>query len=121
MNTVMKWWAPSGADLSAGERKFLAVRNPQRPLNTMYLTLLAQKLQELIDADQRRARVAMEMSVEHAPVLWSIAHSEDESNWGVALVNSDLLMPLLAKINWNRRGRLIGPDHRTLQEMLEML
>lgn len=121
MNAVRKAWAPGGADLSPKERNLLAVQAHQKPSHDLYVSLLATKFQQLIDADHLQARSAMEMSLEHAPELWSIAECGAPSHWGEALARSDVLMPILAKINWDDPGDLKMPSASTLRELLEVL
>jgi hypothetical protein len=85
----------------------------------LYRHLLAVKLDGLIQQDPKEALQAMEMSAEQAPDLYSIAQQRPRSEWAAAIVQSDSLMPLLAKVT--TKGRLLPKQEQPLREILELL
>jgi hypothetical protein len=86
----------------------------------VYLSLLASKVQHLVDADPRAARRALELSQEAAPDLWAIAEQSPTSQWGQALVASDQLHSLLPQ-PWSGQ-KMPEPDPLpNLEQVLESL
>ncbi len=95
--------------------------NRAKPSRDLYLSLLAQKFQTLIDADPVEAPFAMQRSLEYAPGLWAISTESNRCDWGTAIVGADLMIQLLAKIDWAADGDLIDEPQTTLDEILEQL
>ena len=116
MPNTSEHWLPSGMP------EALSVPNQGKPPISLgvYLSLLASKLQQLVNQDQRAARRAMEMSQESAPDLWEIAEQTAPNQWGQALVASDQLHSLLPQ-PWS--GQTIPePDPpASLEQVLESL
>jgi hypothetical protein len=75
---------------------------------------LAQHLRQLVDADPKAAREALEMSQEHAPELYLIAQYQPAKYWAEAVMNSDSLQILM--------GRPRSPQEQAelMQSLLEM-
>lgn len=69
------------------------------------------------------ARVAMDISVEVAPELWTIAQMHPMKSWPTQLVYSDSICNLLSLIDWtieNASGpRPPSPDPLSFREILE--
>jgi hypothetical protein len=85
----------------------------------LYRHLLIAKLDRLIQADPQEARQAMEMSLEQAPELYSIAQQQPVSEWASAIVQGDTLMPLLSQVT--AQGTLEQVPPQSLLEILEQL
>ena len=113
-------WIPSG-DLSESQQAALAVQASSKPVSrSLYVALLAQKIQQMVNDNPQEARQGMEMSRESAPGLWEIGGSSNPSEWGILLSNSDQLQSLLSRIDWSLPGELLGSLPETsLLEILE--
>lgn len=112
-------WIPGGlAPKLAGA---LAVDQPGTTPMTfdLYRELLRRKLDSLIQADPKEARWAMEMSVEHAPGLWAIAHQNPMKDWAALLVASDEMKIALSPLTM--QGSLRPQQPLSLLEILELL
>ena len=118
MNATNKVWLPGGLD--EGYQQALSVPPPQGPMSLgLYLSLLSDKLQAMIDADPKAARAALQMSQDSAPGLWAIQEERPRSEWGSAVVQSDQAQALLNQINL--QGTLADPEPTSLQEILELM
>lgn len=122
MNTSQKVWLPAGQNLSENQRLALAVPTSAKPSKDIYQSLLALKLQEMVNQDPNEAKAAMEMSQEHAPILWLIAENQPQSQWGQEIASSDPMSMLTQEINWNHPGRVETRNQEaSLLEVLEQL
>ena len=122
MSTSPQAWLPAGQDLSREQSRLLSVPARAKPTLSLYLDLLARKLQALIDADPKEAQWAMEMSQEQAPELWMIAENEPRQNWGQALTLSDSMQALLNQVDWTLPGTVReAPTDESLREILEQI
>lgn len=120
MDSSSKAWQPPG--LQAPMSELLAVPAPKPPVTRgLYLSLLEAKLAELVEADPRAAKQALEMSQEGAPELWAIAEQYPRSQWASALVRSDSMGRLLAAVQWEQPGTLADPQPASLLEIAELL
>ncbi len=118
MDSTNKVWLPDG--LSEGSQQPLSVPAPHGPMTQgLYISLLESKLQQLIDANPKQARAAMQMSQEFAPGLWSIQQQYQPSEWAAQIVRSDQAMQLFSRIDW--QGSLSDQEPANLVEMLELL
>ena len=114
MNSTKQHWIPAGVP------KVLSVQFPGNPVTReLYLQFLQAHLDELIQADLKEARRALEMSQENAPELWAIAEQNPSSQWARALVQSDQLNALLPS-PWSG-DRTSVESSQNLREMLEVL
>ena len=121
MTNTSNYWIPAG-DLSEAQALLLAVQSKVKPNQQMYLTLLARKLQSLIDQDGQRAREAMEMSQEHAPELSLISQEQPPTRWGTSLTNSDSMHSLVSHLDWSKPGKVQPlPQQDSLRSLLEQL
>lgn len=121
MSNTKTFWQPSG-NLSAGQALALSVRAARKPDRAIYLDLVTQKLQQLIDLSPSEARSSLEMSVEHAPELYLIAQNQFQREWATCLAHSDSFHGLIACIDWNLPGEQIAePTETSLQSVLEQL
>jgi hypothetical protein len=105
-------WVPKG--MPANLAQALSVPNPG-----LYQSLLETKLDRLIQADPVEALAAMEMSVEEAPELYSIAQNYQTREWASQIVRGDTLMPLLAQVT--AQGTLEPMQEQSLWEILEKI
>lgn len=80
-------WHPTGLPPAFA----VQVGRGQEVSRPLYLVLLQNLLQRLIDANPTVARNAMEMSAEAAPELWAVAMRSPRSDWASELVCSDSL------------------------------
>jgi hypothetical protein len=121
MSNTKTFWQPAG-NLSAGQAQALSVRAGKKPDKAIYLDHLKQKLQELIDLSPHEARSVLEMSVEHAPELYSIAQNQLPKDWATCLAYSDSFHTLKSRVDWNLPGEQIAePTETSLQSVLEQL
>lgn len=121
MSNAKTFWQPAG-DLSAGQAQALSVRAGQKPDRAIYLDYFTQKLQQLIDLSPNEARSSLEMSVEHAPELYSIAQNRSPKEWATCLAYSDSFHSLIARVDWDLPGEQITePTETSLQSVLEQL
>jgi hypothetical protein len=121
MSDTKTFWQPDG-NLSTGQALALSVRAEKKPDRSIYLDHLTQKLQQLIDLSPEDARSAMEMSVEHAPELYSIAKNRHPKEWATSLAYSDSFHSLIARVDWNLPGEQITePTETSLHSVLEQL
>jgi hypothetical protein len=75
---------------------------------------LLEHLQNLVKADPKEARAAMEMSPEHLPEPYLIAQNQFPREWATALMNSDSMHSLLSR-NPNQAKELLKlPDLESL-------
>lgn len=121
MSHTNHYWIPAG-DLSEGQALLLAVPLKAKPDPQAYPALLAQKLQSLIDQDEKAAQAALEMSQEHLPELYQIARDQFPKWWGTSLTYSDSMHSLISRIDWSKPGEiqsLVGES--SLDELLESL
>lgn len=122
MNTSPKVWLPAGQNLSRAQRSALSVSAPAKPSQDAYQSLLAAKLQTLVNAEPSEAQAALEMSQESAPSLWLIAENQPQSQWGQAIASSDPMAMLVQEINWSQPGSVMVDDQETsLRGLLEQL
>ena len=119
MSSSRRVWIPGGVPPEA--EMALSVEHPGRMMTpALYRSLLARKLDSLIQADPRAARSALEMSQEQAPELSAIAEQFPASQWADAIVSSDWMAALLGQVAWP--GRLVQPEPpQSLREVLELL
>lgn len=113
-------WVPSG--LPPALARALSVPHPGKTAMTrdLYLSLLESKLGRLIQENPQEAQQAMEMSLEQVPEMYAIAQSQPPTAWATAIVQSDSLMPVLAKVSVaNGTQELQQPQ--SLMEILELL
>lgn len=121
MNDTSKVWMPAGK-LSEVERILLAVPTANKPDESLFLDLLASKLQGMVDADPEAARRALEMSQDQAPELWAIAEEASPAEWGQRLIHSEGLRRLTSHVDWSMPGNLRKlDDSLTFPEIAEML
>lgn len=121
MRNTKTFWQPAG-NLSEGQAQALSVRAGEKPDEAIYLDHLKQKLQELIDLSPHEARSVLEMSVEHAPELYSIAQNQLPKDWATCLAYSDSFHSLISRVDWNLPGEQIAePTETSLQSVLEQL
>lgn len=120
MNSSTKSWVPAG-NLSEGQARLLSVPAAAKPDREIYLPLLAQKLQALVDSDPKQALMAMEMSMEHAPELSQIALEQAPTHWGISLTSSDSMASLLSRLDWTQPGQIQSLPPSDLQSLLEHL
>ena len=121
MTNTSNYWIPAG-DLSEAQALLLAVPSKVKPNQQMYPTLLARKLQNLIDQDGQSAKEAMEMSQEHAPELYLISQEQPPTRWGTSLTNSDSMHSLLSHLDWSKPGKVQPlPQQDSLRSLLEQL
>jgi len=118
MNDSSKAWLPSGLPLEVA--RTLSVIEPGLPMTpSLYRELLTARLDELIKADPKAARRALEMSQEQAPELWAIAEQYPISQWASALVRSDQMNALISQMRWT--GMKLPAEPPNLLEILELL
>ena len=121
MTNTNNYWIPAG-DLSESQALLLAVPSKVKPSPQLYPSLLARKLQALIDQDGESARAAMEMSQEHAPELSLISQEQPQTRWGMSLTNSDSMHSLLSRLDWTKPGKVQSLNQPSdLQSLLEHL
>ena len=121
MTNTSNYWIPAG-DLSEAQALLLAVPSKVKPSPQLYPSLLARKLQTLIDQDAESAQAAMEMSQEHAPELSLISQEQPPTRWGTSLTNSDSMHSLLSRLDWTKPGKVQSlPQPSDLQSLLEHL
>ena len=120
MSNLTKVWMPDG-QLSEGQRHLLSVAVMSKPEQSLYRSLLLQKLAALINHNEKAARRALDMSQEHAPELWSIAAQHPPKDWAAQLVYSDGMMALLGKVDWDGPGGLQEAAEQSLLEIVEQL
>lgn len=80
--------------------------------------LLSKHLHQLVQADPKAARKALEMSQEQAPELYLIAQNQSPSQWAQALMNSDSMHSLTSQSPSQVQSLLQAPDLRSLLELL---
>ena len=121
MSNTKPFWQPAG-NLSEPQAQALCVRAVEKPDQEVYLSLLTRKLQQLIDQSPQEALLALEMSQEQAPELYQIAQSQTQAQWAQALMNSDSMHSLMARVDWNLPGQQVPePLDASLQSLLEQL
>ena len=121
MTNTSNYWIPAG-DLSEAQALLLAVPSKVKPSPQLYPSLLARKLQTLIDQDAESAQAALEMSQEHAPELSLISQEQPPTRWGTSLTNSDSMHSLLSRLDWTKPGKVQSlPQPNDLQSLLEHL
>ena len=121
MSNTSNYWIPAG-DLSEGQALLLAVPSKAKPDPQVYPMLLAEKLQDLIDQDEKEAQSALEMSQEHLPELYQIAQDQPPKWWGTSLTNSDSMHSLLSHLDWSKPGKVQPlPQQDSLRSQLEQL
>ena len=121
MNNPNMVWLPNG--LPQGLAIALSIVDPGSKIikRSLYLDLLTQKLDALIEANPKAARNALQMSQENAPGLWAIAEQFPVREWASALVRSDQMTNLLAPLKTEVDGRLANPQPQSLLGILELL
>ena len=117
MSNTSNYWIPAG-DLSEGQALLLAVPSKAKPDPQVYPMLLAEKLQDLIDQDEKEAQSALEMSQEHLPELYQIAQDQPPKWWGTSLTNSDSMHSLLSRNPSQVKTMLEQNDLQSLVEQL---
>ena len=122
MTSTSTFWTPAGS-LTHGQLQTLAVPAQSKPSQGLYPSLLAMRLQSLIDQSQEAARSALEMSQEHLPEMWEMAQSQPASAWGQSLTSSDSMHSLISQIDWSQPGSLTSQQElpQDLQSLLEQL
>lgn len=103
MRNTRTAWLPAGP-FTESQRQALAVQTESAPGASLHRSLLAQRLQQLVDANPQEARRAMEMSREEAPELWAIGQSVSPQHLGQAFVDSDSFCRLLSMVDWTQPG-----------------
>jgi len=121
MNNSSMVWVPN--DLPRPLAVALSIEDPGEKIieRWLYLHLVTAKLDAMIRADPRAARHGLQMSVEHAPGLWSIAQQWPESQWASAVMQSDQTTSLLAPLKTEVIGQLVEAESPSLLEILELL
>ncbi len=62
------------------------------------------------------------MSQEQAPELYQIAQNQPPAQWAQALMSSDSMHSLMARVDWNLPGQQVPePLDASLQSLLEQL
>lgn len=121
MSNTKPFWQPAG-NLSDPQAQALCVLAGAKPDQEVYLSLLTRKLQQLIDQSPQEAQAALEMSQEQAPELYQIAQSQSPTQWAQALMSSDSMHSLMARVDWNLPGQQVPePLDASLQSLLEQL
>ena len=122
MNSSNEEWLPGGR-LTPAQQQALAVFGPKPEDEEMLRESWGEKLQELINQDQKAARQLMEMSVENAPELLTIAAQNQPSQWGMQIAHSDSALSLFNRIDWEQPGTLqpSPPESQNLRAILEQL
>lgn len=116
MSTSLRIWIPSGSTLSNAQALALAVEGHRKPHYSLYLSLLANQVQKLVDSDKKEARRLFE---EYCPQL---ATDAPLRAWGVNLVQYDDSMGLLlGGIDWTQSGTVSSASLLSLWEVLEQL
>lgn len=121
MTTSPQVWIPAGPTLSKSQAQALAVQTRAKPAYSLYLDLLSNQIQKMVDEDKQEAQLALEMSQEQAPEMSLIAKSQFQGNWGAYIVNSDSMQILLNQIDWTLPGMLSSQPLPSLRELLEQL
>lgn len=112
-------WMPAG-QLTRAQRKALAVQTASKPNASLHRSLLALRLQQLIDSNPQQARQALELSQEQAPELWEIAENASQPQWGQSLASSEAFNRLLSLVDWTQSGSVLESlPEQSLQEILE--
>jgi hypothetical protein len=119
MSDSKQVWVPNG--LPANQAQALSVPAQGQTTMTLHLyrQLLEQKLNQLIQSDPTEAREAMEMSVDQAPELFSIAQNYPVMDWANQIVQGDTLMPILAQLT--AQGVVEPERAQSLRQVLEAL
>jgi hypothetical protein len=121
MSNTKTFWQPAG-NLSDAQAQALCVMARAKPDQSIYQSLLARKLQQLIDQSPKEALSALEMSQEQAPELYLLAQNQPQTQWAQALMNSDSMHSLMARVDWNLPGQQVAePPETSLQSLLEQL
>lgn len=124
MNNSSKAWFPRTKGLSESQRAALMVQG--HPTSAPELrTLLVSKLEALLKADPQAGSL-LAMSAENAPELLEISQQTPKAQWPMALVESDGMKALVAKIDWTQEASPKGmpvsrPEEISLQELLEQI
>lgn len=119
MTNLKMAWLPAG-QLNQAQRKALAVQTASKPNASLHRSLLAQRLQQLVDASPQEARQALELSQEQAPELWEIGENVSPPQWGQALASSETFNRLLSLVDWTKTGSVQDSlPEASLWEILE--
>ena len=113
MTKQQTYWTPEG-DLDQSRLLALSVPYPRKPDQAMYREMLAEKFQQLVDADPKAAQRALEIS----PELSQIPLDSLTRHWGTALTMSDQISSQTCRINWARPGSL---RHLPTQDILSLM
>lgn len=119
MINTKRCWAPK--TVPSNLRALLAVplSSNQEVTPALHRQLLLVKLRRLVAEAGEDAARALEMSPEHLPELLAIQQREPQSNWAVAILNSDLMMAQLGKINWSKENSLTSIHQAEIREQLQ--
>ena len=119
MTSTNAAWLPAGP-LTPSQRKALAVQTASKPNPSLHRSLLAQRLQQLVDESPQAARQALELSQEEAPELWEIAENVSPPQWGQALASSEAFNRLLSLVDWSQSGSVLESlPEQSLSAILE--
>jgi hypothetical protein len=122
MNTSSSHWLPAGPGLTLGQRWALAVPLSSTPMtkarHRVALEVKLDSLARLLSPQDLQA--VLEMSVEHLPELYSLAQEGlPPHQLGAALMETDGLMMLLNRIDWELEGATRPSREQSLREILE--
>lgn len=101
-------WVPSGDFGTESQRYALGVETAANPGPELWRYLLTSRLQALIDASPRHARLVIEASCEHAPEMWMIAHEISVEHWGFSIANSEAVLRLTRQVDWFQPGEHVS-------------
>lgn len=128
MTNSDKLWTPK-TPLPEAVKAALTVPRPRGPMTPSLLrSLVETKLAHLISSNPTEAREAMEMSIEQAPELWTIAEQSAPKDWAALLTRSDGMERLLSLIDWPAEASATTqqeapeqPEPQSLREILEQI
>lgn len=134
MNASSRYWAPKSAPSNV--KLILSVDRGTAAAQALdeatYRSLMAEKVARLVQEAGPEAAEILEASVENLPDLAAIRANQPEASWPTALMDSDLMMQLLNKIQWPKetgpRPMLPLPSEiksalreQTLRDLIESL
>ena len=103
-------WVPSGRFHTQVQRLALGVEAIQNPGQQLWRHLLTSRLQSLIDADPRRARLLLAASCENSPEMFAISQEVNVEHWGIAIAQSEAVSQLTRQVEWHESGDLVLTD-----------
>ena len=122
-----KYWIPK----TTGQPSLMMVLNQtgQKMTPQLHKSLMLRKLERLIQqAGRRRAKQALEMSLEASPEMYQISQMVNPTDWPQAIMNSDQMQEQLKKINWKANAsvlEILGAKEtyqsQTIESLLESL